>query len=245
MAGTVGRLPSITIATQPPLPVQQALGMLQTYSTWRTIPRYDLGQGYALGGPNQLIVDDLRRTQVVNSRMPRASYPTWIQHGQSAPWAGIAPGARLGEPRPAVFNAEMAGADALYHHFFRKHSGMATATLSKVLHLKRPGFYPILDSKTSRLYRQVGIAKMQATGLTQTPALWLCVRDDLLREENQAALAWIRGQIAAQAGRNPALANVQLLTDLRILDIIAWNLPLGGGPLGGPRLGGPRHPKPS
>jgi Family of unknown function (DUF6308) len=194
-----------------------------------------MGQGYLLGGPNGLILDDLRRTQVVHSRIAIASYPNWITASQTAPWAALAHNAQLGDPNANAFATSMRGADSLYYHFYHRHRGMARATISKLLHLKRPGFYPILDSKMARLYRQVGHAMQRATGLNQTPVLWLCVRDDLLREENQTALAWIRRQIQARAGGNPALDNVQNLTDLRILDIIAWNLPLGGGPVGGPR----------
>src|SRR5687767_6694318 len=66
-----------------------------------------------------------------------------------APWHLVPAGARLEDADPE---------DNLYwqashlYNFFRRVRGIGPAIASKLLHLKRPGFFPILDSVMVALY---------------------------------------------------------------------------------------------
>jgi hypothetical protein len=93
--------------------------------------------------------------------------------------------------------------------------------LHKVLHLKRPHLYPILDSQLRRTYRtkaKLAGAQLARHGQPSRPAYWAAIRDDLLA--NALALRQLRDQLV----EDPELERLAGLSDLRLLDILAWSL---------------------
>jgi hypothetical protein len=107
----------------------------------------------------------------------------------------------------------------LYDHF-RKISGIGPAKASKLLHLKRPAFTPILDQITLAAYRErAQRAARQSARFEVKTMYWAAIRSDLLA--NGKALASLRAAIGSDDDTH--LRRVADLTDLRIVDIIVWS----------------------
>ena len=117
--------------------------------------------------------------------------------------------------------------------------GVGFAIASKLLHLKRPSFFPILDSQVQRLYRRAaaGAYDRSIVWKTRQPTwkhlYWAAIRTDLIKEDNVTALDDLRCRLVAEhtescevGGRRRRAA---ALDNLRLLDILAWGVtkPLG------------------
>ncbi|GAB3110346.1 hypothetical protein GCM10027055_09530 [Janibacter alkaliphilus] len=91
------------------------------------------------------------------------------------------------------------------------------AKASKVLHLKRPALFPILDSGLTRLYRSCAAeAARRYPERGHRRMFWAAIRNDL--RTNVDTLAELRKQISDA----DAQALTRDLTDLRLMDILAW-----------------------
>ena len=102
--------------------------------------------------------------------------------------------------------------------------GVKDGKVSKVLHLKRPGLYPILDSALSAFYAHA--ARDAARDYPEDGfrrMYWAAIRKDVLT--NQDALRQLRPTLA----NNETLRTyrVNQLSDLRLLDILAWKAQTG------------------
>jgi hypothetical protein len=90
---------------------------------------------------------------------------------------------------------------------------------SKVLHLKRPTQFPILDSRLVKIYR-VPAARAAATYTSREHKrmYWAAIRTDL--ERSGDGLAELRQRLAGHpTARVQALRAV---SDLRLLDMLTW-----------------------
>lgn len=93
------------------------------------------------------------------------------------------------------------------------------AKISKVLHLKRPRQYPILDSRLVRIYGEAA-ARTAATYSSRgkRQMYWAAIRSDLNRSAD--GLTELRSRMAAHpAARVQALRAV---SDLRLHDMLTW-----------------------
>lgn len=104
---------------------------------------------------------------------------------------------------------------------------MSFAKISKVLHLKLPHLFPILDSHLARSYAPA--AKLLRTGYPQfgwRRRTWIAIRNDLLEACNSGAVSELRRQLRSyESGDINKQREVRLLdglTDLRLLDILVW-----------------------
>jgi len=94
----------------------------------------------------------------------------------------------------------------------------------KILHLKRPGLYPILDNRIKRLYKPSAAAwpgrlqYLRGVTVTDSPPYWAAFREDLVR--NHDPLEAYRTQLADDD--NETIRLMAKLTRLRLQDIIAW-----------------------
>jgi hypothetical protein len=101
--------------------------------------------------------------------------------------------------------------------------GIAYGKISKVLHLKRPHLYPILDSKLRKAYRGPAAAAAQRfqqhrPGVRRS--FWAAVRDDVLNPANVEALKAVRTEMRAH--ENELVQRAAELSDVRLLDILVW-----------------------
>lgn len=116
---------------------------------------------------------------------------------------------------------------------FKDHSGLGSSTVSKLLHLKWPAFYPIADSNFRSVYRRrAAEIHSDSSELEGAPhddgnirAYWLAFRSDLAG--NHEALTTLPTSVEALAdGDVDALAHARrlaLLEPLRLLDMLVWD----------------------
>lgn len=111
--------------------------------------------------------------------------------------------------------------------------GWREAAASKVLHLKWPDFFPVIDGELCRLYAEQALeAERHIPGSRRrkrasTTAYWMAVRRDLLRLENRQADKATRAALESASDRDKAVLLAQL-TSLRLLDALAWGIAAKG-----------------
>ncbi|WBB47432.1 DUF6308 family protein [Verrucosispora sp. WMMA2044] len=189
----------------------------------RTIRQYDLtGEG----DPDLLTLEDVVRTRIIRSRISNEERD-WLvaraAEGQEL-WSVVAPDARLADADPAEVGLLYDRALALFKHFHdQRPSGLATGKISKVLHLKRRGLFPILDSQLADRYRRKA-ADCARRHRADRPGLrlayWIAIRGDLVDPTNVAGLWRLREDLASH--QDELVRRAAHLTDLRLLDILTW-----------------------
>jgi len=186
-----------------------------------TLRYYDFGPP---SPPNEVTPTDVGRLLVIEPLNQRVAVPI-LSASNSAPWERVDPDARLidADPEGPLY----AAANALYEHFERI-SGVGPAIASKLLHLKRPAFFPLLDSELRALYDQAAQEAYQRSEVWKIRhpewrrLYWAAVREDLLNSRNQEALAAVRSRLR---DGNSDLVHVLLqASDVRLLDIVSWTL---------------------
>lgn len=107
----------------------------------------------------------------------------------------------------------------LYGQFWSaRPNGVAGAKISKVLHLKYPALVPILDTRLSGLYRARAREAAQRSARWSGHfryLYWEAIRQDLLRSDLDSFRVALRALV-------PARLDLAGLTDLRVLDALAW-----------------------
>lgn len=213
------KVPPIEIAGRT---VSDPLGVLADYCRRHadTLRRYD----WLAGTTDTLTVEQVAATRRVNSRISRAEERWLLDQAVDASWAKVSAKALLREANPLVRGGLYDDADALYRHFHRaRPTGVNHAKISKCLYLMRPGLIPVLDSRLLRLYGEPARAAARDLTGTYRRAYWAAIRNDLLRNGDAWDLlrAGMRcvdpdGWIVAEAADR--------LSDLRLLDILAWRM---------------------
>lgn len=92
-----------------------------------------------------------------------------------------------------------------------------------MLHIKRPGLFPILDFQLRTTYRLQAHAAAARHNTSRDPvrfAFWAAVRQDLHLPANITALAELRRDLRAQT--DPLARSVAGLGDVRLLDLLTW-----------------------
>jgi hypothetical protein len=210
----VGTLDRTLFIAGEPVSVDQALDRLNSYPI-QTPDVYDLP---GPGEPNIITAEEIARTRKVSSRISHAEAEWFIATGTSAPWVSIDADLRDADPGETgqLYDAML----ALYNHFESSApTGISTAKISKVLHLKRPKLFPILDSRLHRRYRPAASAEASRHPERQHRLMyWAAIRLDLLRS-NQG-LAHLRSRIADHPSEN--VQKLGSVSDLRLLDMVTW-----------------------
>lgn len=187
----------------------------------RTLREYDLA---GAGDPAILIACEVARTRIIASRVTRREGAWFLQRAADAPWGCVSAGADLVCADPAVRGSLFDGAAALYWHFTTPHqAGIGPAKIHKVLHVKRPELYPVLDRLVRRLYRaqaRTWVDRISDTRPGDSVTFWAAIRQDLTDEKNRSAL-W---QHCEQLYEDPQTAPMADLPALRLLDILAWEI---------------------
>jgi len=195
-----------------------------------TVTSYDLGPP---SSPDAITPTDIGRLIVIEPLSQMVAVGLLVA-GRDAPWELVPHGSRLEDADP---DGELYGeATTLFEHFDRV-AGVGSAIASKLLHLKRPSFFPLLDSIVVDVYHGTAADRYSASARWQKERphwdglYWAAIRDDLLNRENRRSLHEIR-LFLRRHGTDHAM-NIARLTDLRLLDILAWSAGRSEGELSG------------
>lgn len=214
---------ALIIAGQPvPDPIQ----ICRAYALrTKTVQKFDLAKR---GEPQQLTREEVLRTRIISSRISYHETDDWFlprAADADAHWSAVPASSDLRDADPAAIGGLYDAALDLYQHFLDgSPRGISVAKVSKVLHLKRPGLYPLLDSCLIKKYRQC--AKQHARLHPQRNArrlYWAAIRADLLAAKDNDALVKLRRHL--EEDTDPNVRSLNGLTDLRLLDICAWSSP--------------------
>jgi Family of unknown function (DUF6308) len=162
----------------------------------RTLDEYDLT---GPGDPGILTEGEVTRTRIIASRISRDECGHLLRRAAEAPWGCVSAEADLADADPARRDGLFDQAAALYWHFTTPHqTGLGPAKIHKVLHVKRPRIYPVLDRVVRRLYR------MQARNWTDllpgarpgdSVTFWAAIREDLIDAGNNSAMPLYRAYV--------------------------------------------------
>jgi hypothetical protein len=127
------------------------------------------------------------------------------------------PGADLRRADPAVAGGDYDALEGLYRHFYdAAPRGVGVAKIHKVLHVKRPAAYPILDSRIYATYRDAARRPAQRNRAREYKRVfWAALPDDLIANTESGAISALRARLD-ETGPWPQL------TDLRLLDMVTW-----------------------
>lgn len=203
-------------------------------SVWReyaharpqTIREYDLCDH---GDPDHVTCAESWRSRIINSRLTKDECEQFVSRAAEpdCPWRGVPADSDLYHADPAVPGGLFDKAAELYWYFTWpvRIDGVRVAKVHKILHIKRPALYPILDDKLRRLYRSQAepwvteLSRLDVT-IEDSPPYWAAIRQDLLC--NSERIAAYRQALAADPDETVTL--MSYLTDLRLQDIVAWHV---------------------
>ncbi|WP_073695484.1 DUF6308 family protein [Mycobacterium sp. ST-F2] len=191
-----------------------AMARLEHYPS-RTPTIYDFpGPGH----PTSISVDEIRRTRAVSSRISTHEGDWFIFRAATAPWTS--PESTLQEADPGESDGPYDAMEGLYKHFTAAApKGVGMAKISKVLHLKRPAQFPILDSRLARTYRDPAArAAKTYANRGYRKMYWAAIRLDLLKSGD--ALAELRQCVREHP--SPRVRALHALTDIRLHDMLTW-----------------------
>ena len=154
-----------------------------------------------------------------------------VKGGANAPWHGVPVDGRLEDAVPG--DALETGGVALYDHFYFIF-GVGWAIASKLLHLKRPAFFPIVDSYVAGLYFPVA-SILAGSRNPQVRFYWQAIRNDLVTSGQSAAINVLRANLAASS--DPRVRRRATLSALRLRDILMWMSGPGAASVGIPPAG--------
>lgn len=202
--------------------LEDAMGVMERYPR-KTPAAFDfLGPG-ELG---KLTAQEVTRTRKISSRISNKEVTFFVDTATTAPW--IKTSADLAHADPDAEGKLFASMTDLYGHFAgASPKGVSFAKISKVLHVKQPGLFPILDSHIARSYAPA--AKKLRSVYPQfgwRRRTWVAVRNDLLEARASGALDELRRRLRSfESNDTNKQQQVRLLaglTDLRLLDILVW-----------------------
>jgi hypothetical protein len=189
-----------------------------------TVTHYD----FKAAGSRQITAELVRATRSpwMGSRISAKQAAWFIDRDSTAPWEEIPLDAQLKDADPLVADGLYDRAAFLWEHFWdARPPNVSTAKISKVLYLMRPGLFPILDSYLIMFYRAAARAAALELGPRRASLgklrtlYWEAVRRDILG--GGAGLQVLR-QVLTATGAPLAEQAARRLSDLRLLDMLAW-----------------------
>ncbi len=175
-----------------------------------TLAYYDFGGTNADPHPHDDVgLSDAGRLVVINARPTADDVPRMIEAAQSAPWDAVRHEEDI-TVAPDVTDL-LDRAELLYRHF--RDAGLGPTRTHKLLHLKRPTVFPVVDSVVRRTY--AGAARNAGRDRRSTQSYFWPV----LVEEMRANTGAYR-ELIVQLGDHPACR----LTIPRLADILVWSL---------------------
>ena len=172
------------------------------------------------GDPHVLTSDEVWRSRAIHSRVTYAERQELPGLWLAANGADISPDARLQDADPFERGGLYDQAQAVASQFVARR-GVGYTKAYKVLHIKRPHLFPVLDARLRRLYAAAErrYSRENRDRLLDDYSYWGVIRRDVV--DNEMALRDYRERFAA--GDEP-LRRMASLSDVRLLDIVSWRL---------------------
>jgi hypothetical protein len=196
----------------------KALVILRRYAERHagTVLLYDLagdrnghpGPGGASEPVNEVTLADIGRLVVINAGLRADDVPLLLDVHAGAEFQAVPATARLQDCAPGSDLLE--AATRLYGRF-RRLPGVGAVKRSKLLHIKRPWLITIYDTHVHCVYAR----SRDATG-----GWWEAARRDLV--DNSDDFAWLSARL--RDDDDARVRRAGKLTELRLLDVIAWDL---------------------
>jgi hypothetical protein len=184
----------------------------------KTIQRYDL---IGPGNPDVLTEDEVWRTRIVVSRVTKQERSALPHIWMESRAASLPSEASIVDADPLKRQGLYDDAQAVVAAFIGR-PGIGYTKAYKVLHVKRPHLFPILDSKLRKLYEeQEKACRAKHRDLLPDDGrnFWGVIRLDVLR--NLPELNQYRRLLSKEPD---LLGSLSSLSDLRLLDILSWRL---------------------
>jgi Family of unknown function (DUF6308) len=209
----------VFVAGRDAFTVDGALEVLTHYeaSFGATVSHYDLG------GPDEIEIDDavsttdLGRLVLINAGLDGEDGARLLAFDLASRLRGLGVDLRLEE-----VDQRAPGTDDVYARMDAVWRGLMVlpniieAKVSKLLHLKRPKLFPIIDSRIQEIYRSAAEQSGRSLGWT-VRHYWSAIAADV--RANQSAFTEIRHQLMDASSTSRRLV---YLSDLRMQDILAW-----------------------
>lgn len=202
--------------------LDQALARFAKYPR-KTPDRFDYPPRGEFG---TISLEEIKRSRYVSSRISYAQGDWFVAQAADAPW--IPTDADLADADPEVRGGLFDGMSDLYRYFHgNAPKGIAFAKVHKVLHVKYPAVFPLLDSRLWRSYRDAARThKSRFPDLWDSEHRWLAVRDDLVAARTSSAMGDLRKAMAkyenSDSDVQKRVRDMTRLTDVRLLDILVW-----------------------
>jgi hypothetical protein len=172
------------------------------------------------------------RRPFLNSRISREQGNQLVARAKTADWSLLSVHQPLASKDQREDDATMARALGLYAHFLDpKIPGVSRGKVHKILYIMRPAYFPIVDSRLARLYRKPALEWnsefRRAGGQSDyfAPAYWAAIRADIRR--NTDVIKHMRTKLSSvNSGEHTEV--IARLTDVRILDMLAWSMESAG-----------------
>ena len=198
----------------------EALQYLDRYAVRleATVQLYDYGGDTSrpIEGANSVTYTDIARLVIINSNLKARDVVSLMKPIAASLWADVPLDADFRELSEDPTGLPLYEALTALYRVFRV-PGIKNAKATKLLHLKRPGLVPIIDSVATNAYA-VTAQNMAAKFVRKEPMYWAAVWRDA--RSNAEALEGIRADLARR-GRPQAL--VARLPLLRLHDILVWS----------------------
>jgi hypothetical protein len=174
------------------------------------LANYDFGGTSAPDGVDAADIGRMVGSRMVGLNAHEAA--ELIQQGSSAPWHGVPIDARLEDATPGspLYDSAM----TLFDHF-QAISGVKAAKATKLLVMKRPSLFPVIDDRVTALYKAAAASQVGASHRTIAS-----IRHDVCQPTTIKALADLRRALLVN-GNLKALRLAQL-TGLRLRDVVLW-----------------------
>lgn len=183
----------------------------------RSLELYDF---LGTGDPAVLTSDEVWRSRAIRSRVTHAERQELPDLWLAAGGAEIPADARIQDADP-LERDELYDLVQRVTRQFGARRGVRYTKAYKLLHMKRPHLFPVLDARLRRLYSNVErqYSREHRARLLDDYNFRGVIRRDVLT--NEAALWGYREQLGAGAGLLPRMA---MLSDVRRFDIVSWRI---------------------
>jgi hypothetical protein len=195
--------------------IAQAVAVCDWYAKAHpdTLAYYDFAGACTAPHPHDTVdLSDAGRLVVINARLTADDVPTMIAAAAEAPW-GLVDWEEdlITAPDPEDL---LGRAEKLYDHFrYFRERGLGPTRTHKLLHLKRPAVYPIVDSVVRRTYKRHAERAAEVRGRGGTH-YWLALAEEL--RVNGEVFAALREALGDQ--------RIGQLSTPRLFDILIWSL---------------------